>query len=387
MRRTRRLHPQCVAEAALAVGELGARSAAGGRARAPSRSARAAPRRRRRRSVRGRRAAGRRPDGGGGGARARGRLAGGPPQAPLAPSRPRRASRSPSPTARRPSTRRGERRACTLNAAAAAARRRSGAEPALGRVSLCDGEAVPQGVVQRVGRGRAARRRGHAVVDDARRDDQDPQPGAPGAQRPVDVLGVREERLVERADLLERGTGNQHRAAAGPLGLVRRGRAARAAGRRTRCAVPGGRAGGRSSPPRTRCDRWRCRGSARRRHRRPRAHASASTSGSRKPGSTVASLFSRRTASAAVAERGVGARVDPTGEAAVLAEREQADSGELRRHGLRPAVGRAVVDDDDRQLGIRRALRATEGRRACPRARSSRGPRQRPARRHASSRR
>ena len=57
-----------------------------------------------------------------------------------------------------------------------------------------------------------------------------------------------------------------------------------------------------------------------------------------------------------VAERGVGARVDPTGEAAVLAEREQADSGELRRHGLRPAVGRAVVDDDDRQLGIRGAL-------------------------------
>src|SRR6185503_5010377 len=51
---------------------------------------------------------------------------------------------------------------------------------------------------------------------------------------PVDVLGVREERLVEGADPFERCTGNQHRTAAGPLGLVRRGR-----GQERRVAVSG----------------------------------------------------------------------------------------------------------------------------------------------------
>ena len=59
---------------------------------------------------------------------------------------------------------------------------------------------------------------------DTRRNDEDPAARARGAKRPVGVLGVREERLVEASDLDKRLCGDEHRATARAVGAVRRGR-------------------------------------------------------------------------------------------------------------------------------------------------------------------
>ena len=83
------------------------------------------------------------------------------------------------------------------------------------------------------------------MADDARGDDEDREAGGSGPERPVDVLRVGEERLVEEADPVERGARDEHRAAAGAAGRVRRGLRG-AAGARSPCAAPGGRAAGRT---------------------------------------------------------------------------------------------------------------------------------------------
>ena len=157
----------------------------------------------------------------------------------LGPSLPRRASQRPRRQRAQPvDAVRGDRSACAVNAAVASARRLPGrVEPATR--PLRDDEAVPQRVVERVRRRRASRRRGHAMVDDARRDDEDREPRGTCAHRPVDVLRVGEQGLVEVAHLLERSARDEHRSAAA-RSVVYGATAGGSGGRRSPCAVPGG---------------------------------------------------------------------------------------------------------------------------------------------------
>src|SRR5215212_11051081 len=64
------------------------------------------------------------------------------------------------------------------------------------------------------GRGRSA----HAMPGAGPRHEQHFEPRAARAKRPVDVLDVGEQLLVEQADLLDRGSGDGHQRSVGAVG-------------------------------------------------------------------------------------------------------------------------------------------------------------------------
>ena len=130
------------------------------------------------------------------------------------PSRRRAPSRPPATTARSAPTRCRDSSACAAWAATDSARRNRRPRRTQRCMPLGDHDQVPRVVVQR-GRGRRAARGGrHLMTHDARRDDDDREAEGAGAERPVHVLAVREQVLVERADGLDRLAGHQHRTAA-----------------------------------------------------------------------------------------------------------------------------------------------------------------------------
>ena len=97
------------------------------------------------------------------------------------------------------------------------------ADGATRRVALRHHDAVAERVVEGVRATSAPPRRTTTrVVDDARGHDQDRHARCACAERPVDVLGVGEQRLVEPSDALRRGARDEHCAATGAISRIRR---------------------------------------------------------------------------------------------------------------------------------------------------------------------
>ena len=151
------------------------------------------------------------------------------------PSRPRWASRQPSSTASIAARRRGCENAFARCVATTTPRRRPRRPRGSGLARSETKDRVPGRVVEVGGRRAAARRRRALVQYHRVRDEHDREAGRADPERPVDVLDVGEEPLVEQPGGLDGGTRDRHRGAVGapgvlePVEMIRRAMPAHAA--------------------------------------------------------------------------------------------------------------------------------------------------------------
>ena len=182
------------------------------------------------------------------------------------------------------------------------------------------------------------------MAHDRVRDEDDREARRADAQRPVDVLDVGEQPLVEQPDALGRRARDRHR---GAVGAARR-RAARGSGpgRRSPSRGPSSRATRGTSAPAyitvTPSSNSTLHASRPASGRAAAARSSASAS----PGSTTASLFTSSTQSAPRSSARRMPTLLPPAKPRFAPVPDQLDAGEVALDHRVGAVGRAVVDAD-----------------------------------------